>query len=102
MAQKPDIGDLIMLLNPYTNDRFVGKGGPHTGEMDIYMLDGTPTQGGDPAGTIAQIQLEVDATYPGDWTFKGQPHKLGKSARIRYRYPVLNPGPGPGGSGGTV
>jgi len=89
MAQTTDLGTLIMALNPYTNGSWVGKGGPPTGEMDVYTLRATPTPGGG-AGTIPQIQLEVDATYAGEWTFKGQPHRLGKAARMKYRFPVLD------------
>src|SRR5712692_2974042 len=91
MAQNTDLGTLIMRLNPYTDDRWVPKGGPRTGEMDAYMLNPIPTPGGAANGTIAQIQLEVQVEYTGEWTFKGTPHQLGKAARMRYRFPVLDP-----------
>ena len=91
MPQTTDIGTLIMALNPYTNNSYVGKGGPPTGEMDVYTLRQTPTPGGG-AGTIPQIKLEVDATYAGEWTFKGAPRRLGKAARVKYRFPVLDAG----------
>jgi hypothetical protein len=94
MAQDSDLGTLIVALNPYIKNRWVGKGGPPTGDMDVYTLNATPTQGGAANGTIPQIQLEVDAAYAGEWTFKGQPHRLGKSARIKYRFPVLDPASG--------
>ena len=90
MAQNSDLGTLIMALNPYTNNRWVGKGGPNTGEMDVYTRSPTPNPGGATGGSIPQIELEVDATYAGDWTFKGQPHRLGKAARLKYRFPVLD------------
>jgi hypothetical protein len=82
MAQADDIGNLIMLLNPYTDKPNTPKYGQSTGEMDVYM--------GQNAG-IPQIQLQVDANYPGEWTFKGQPQKINKAVRILYRYPVLGP-----------
>jgi len=91
MAQTTDLGTLIMALNPYTNGRWMAKGGPPTGEMDAYVLNPTATPGGAANGTIPQIELEVDATYAGEWTFKGQPHRLGKSARVKYRFPVMVP-----------
>src|ERR1700674_4543056 len=90
MAQQHDLGTLIMALDPYTNDRWVLKGGPPTGEMDVYTLNPTPNPGGANGGTIPQIQVEVDATYAGEWTFKGQSHRLGKAARVKYRFPVLD------------
>jgi hypothetical protein len=94
MAQTTDLGTLIMALNPYTNNRWVSKGGPNTGEMDVFTLNSTPNPGGANGGTIPQIQLEVDATYAGEWTFKGQPHRLGKAARMKYRFPVMDTSPG--------
>ncbi len=90
MAQNAEIGNLIMRLNPYTNNRLVGKGGSPAGDMDVFMALDPPTQGGDPAATILEMQLEVDAAYPGEWTFKGQPHRLGKTARLKYRFPVMS------------
>jgi hypothetical protein len=92
MAQADDIGNLIMLLNPYTDKPNTPKYGQSTGEMDVYM--------GQNAG-IPQIQLQVDANYPGEWTFKGQPQKINKAVRILYRYPVLGP-PAPLASGSTT
>jgi len=88
--QSTDLGDLIDRLSPYINGRWVGKGGPNTGDMDIYTLNPSPAQGGAPNGTPSQIQLEVDAAYAGEWTFKGQSHRLGKAARVLYRFPVLD------------
>jgi hypothetical protein len=89
VAQNTDIGKVIEALSPYIKDRWVGKGGSYTGDMDVYMLH-QPHQGGSPNGTIPQMQIEVDAAYPADWTFKGQPYKLGKAARMAYRFPVLD------------
>jgi hypothetical protein len=78
MAQDADLGQLIRLLNPYNHG------------MDVYTLNPTPTPGGHASGTIPQIQLEVDAKYPGDWTFKGQTQKVNKAVRILYRFPVMS------------
>jgi hypothetical protein len=91
MAQNDDLGSLISLLNPYTNNRQVSKGGQPTGDWDIYTSNPTPTPGGASGATIPQIQLQVDANYPGEWTFKGQPQKINKAVRILYRFPVLGP-----------
>jgi len=88
MAQDAHLGQLIMLLNPYTVNRQYG--GLPTGEMDAYILNPTATPGGANNGKISQIELEVDANYPGDWTFKGGPQKITKAARIKYRFPVMS------------
>jgi hypothetical protein len=88
--QNCDIGTLVQLLNPYTNNQLVPTGGPPTGQMDIYMSNPTPTPGGAAGATIQQIQLEVDNRYPGDWTFKGQAQRVAKAVRIPYRYPVMD------------
>jgi len=97
MAQDTDLGDLIIRLNPYTKNSGL-YGGQPTGDMDIYTLNPTPAAGGASGGSISQIQLEVDASYPGDWTFKGQPQKVNKAARILYRFPVMSGPPLPPGS----
>jgi hypothetical protein len=74
-----------MLLNPYTDKPNTPKYGQSTGEMDVYM--------GQNAG-IPQMQLQVDANYPGEWTFKGQPQKINKAVRILYLVrPRVNPPP---------
>jgi hypothetical protein len=91
MAQNDDLGSLISLLNPYTNNKQTSKGGQSTGDWDVYMSNPTPTPGGASGATIAQIQLQVDANYPGEWTFKGEPQKINKAVRILYRYPVMDP-----------
>jgi hypothetical protein len=35
--------------------------------------------------------LEVDDHYYGEWNFNGQPQKISRALRIRYRYPVKAP-----------
>ncbi len=79
MAMETDLGKLIMMLNPYTQD------GTKTTPMDIYV------ENPDPA-TIQtdykQVDLEVDTEYPGEWEFKEQQQRINTAARIRYRYGV--------------
>lgn len=71
-AMEKALGELICIMNPYTHD------------MDIYV--GNP----DPARIdpdFRQTAVEVDDKYPGEWPFKGEPQRVNRSIRIRYRYP---------------
>ena len=92
MAQA--LGSLINEVNPYTEKKTEPERRPLTGPMDIYTGAAAP-DGYSPAatakngGNTAQIRLETDSKYPGEWMFKGQPHRVSKSVRIRYRFPVL-------------
>jgi hypothetical protein len=79
-------------LNPYANNKEPHRG-QFTGPVDIYMrapptwpLAGAATM---PTGDIGQVQVEMESNYPAEWTFKGQSQKVYKTARIKYRYPVL-------------
>lgn len=82
MAMDTDLGKLICMLNPYTQDR------TKTTEMDIYVENPDPTK---IPTDYKQVDLEVDTEYPGDWTFKEQPQRINTAARIKYRYGVLDP-----------
>ena len=89
-----DLGNLILSLNPYTNDPDSGRG-RSTGGMNILIGDSTPTDPGRP-GTISnvgEIQVEVDTNYPAEWSFKGEPQKVNTAVRFPYRYPVYGPIP---------
>jgi len=79
MSMADDIGKLIVLLNPYTQDS------ARTGPMDIYV--GNPSPATIP-NDYSQVELEVDTNYPGTWNFKGEAQRINTAARIRYRYPV--------------
>jgi hypothetical protein len=90
MAQ--DLGNLLENLNPYSG-RAAAPGYPlPTGEMDIYAGNPAPTV--PPSGTVPQIEFEVETRYPPTWDFKGQPQRIAKAIRIRYRIPVINPSTG--------
>ena len=88
-----ELGKLISDINPYT-DNSLPERGTLTGAMDIYTgaPDGSVKPGDPPSRS--QVRLETDTKYQGEWIFKGQPHRIGKSVRIRYRFPVLD---APGG-----
>ena len=79
MAMDTDLGKLICMLNPYTQDR------TKTTEMDIYVENPDP---GKIPTDYRQVDLEVDTEYPGEWEFKQQQQRINTAARIRYRYGV--------------
>lgn len=85
MALADDIGNLILNLNPYTNDPDSGRN-RSTGQMNPYVGNPSPTD--PPTGTLAEMQVEIDNNYPGEWSFKGEPQRINTAVRIPYRYPV--------------
>jgi len=71
---------LIARQNPYTSGQI--------NDMDLYIWPPNPD---DPDGAEdSQIELELDADYPGEWNFKGVPQKLNKVLRLKYRCKVRN------------
>ena len=89
-----DLGNLILNLNPYT-DRDIPYSDPvlTAGPMDIYC--NSPSSG-TTAPDISQIEVEPDGPYRQEWTFKGEPQKVGMAYRIKYRFPVYPKPPQPG------
>jgi hypothetical protein len=49
-------------------------------DMDIHTRPPSPDN--HPYGGI---EIEQDAGYPGDWSFKGQAQKVNKVLKIKYR-----------------
>jgi hypothetical protein len=64
--------ELIVMHNPYTD------GDPT--DMDFLVYPKTAT-----APKYSQFRVEVEAGYPTEWNFKGQPQKINKILRIQYR-----------------
>ncbi len=77
------LSELIRRLNPYT-ERTDPATGNTSGEMDICV---GPARGDD---VSSEIQLEIDAKYASDWTFKGAPHRINTAVRIKDRYSVTD------------
>ena len=50
-----------------------------------------PSNNPNTADTPTNVMLEVDDHYSGEWNFNGQPQKISRALRIRYRYPVSAP-----------
>jgi hypothetical protein len=86
MALADDLGNLILNLNPYTNRDIPYSDPTQTaGEMDIYI--GYPASGA-AYPDVSQIEVEADGPYRQEWTFKGEPQRVGMAYRIKYRFPV--------------
>jgi hypothetical protein len=79
------LGQLILGLNPYTNKNNKDTE-QSTGELELYADETRQPTLSDPP--IANVGVETDGPYRQEWTFKGQPQKVGMAARIKYRYPV--------------
>jgi hypothetical protein len=79
------LGELIRKLNPYTNKQN-RQTGQSTGEMQLFF-DNTE-QSSVSADSPTILGVEMEGPYRQEWTFKGQPQRVGMAARIKYRYPV--------------
>jgi hypothetical protein len=54
--------------------------------MDIHLHPPAP---GDPNNdNCSRVDWEQDGAYPGDFSFKGQPQKINKVLKIKYRAAV--------------
>jgi len=94
------LGDIINDLNPYYDNSIVD---PSTHlpnwQMDIDTATNAPGSGYTTTSTNPNtvgvtppnVMLEVDDHYFGEWNFGGQPQKISRALRIRYRYPVSTP-----------
>jgi hypothetical protein len=81
------LGELIRKLNPYTNKQN-RQTGQSTGEMELFV-DNTK-QSFLSADSPTIVGVEMEGPYRQEWTFKGEPQRVGMAARIKYRYPVQN------------
>jgi hypothetical protein len=92
------LGNIINDLNPYYDANINTT--TTTWQMDIDLATAAPGPGYTSAGfsaspntanTPPNVRLEVDDHYYGEWNFNGQPQKISRALRIRYRYPVSAP-----------
>jgi hypothetical protein len=81
------LGELIRKLNPYTNKQN-SQTGQSTGEMELFF--DKPRESITATGPATILGVEMDGPYRQEWTFKGQPQRVGMAGRIKYRYPVQN------------
>lgn len=82
------LGNLVADLNPYANRNDPAKD-RKTGDMNIFF--GNPDlESPSPDNNATQVHIEVDGRYAGEWNFKGEPQKINKAVRLKYRVPVLD------------
>jgi hypothetical protein len=91
MAANTDLGDLLLMLNPYINAQLPQTGLWITG-IDIYCRNPNPAAAAAPApaATVAQIDYELDGPYAQDWNFRNQAQKIGMAVRICIRYEITD------------
>ena len=79
-AAPKSMDGLLQLLasqNPYTSGQI--------DDMDFYISHPNASE---PGGGTSQIEVELDGDYPGTWDFKGQPQKVNRVLRLKYRCKV--------------
>lgn len=86
------LGNIINDLNPYYDSSISTLIGPPGWQIDIDLATTAP--GPIPGVVDPNVKLEVDDHYYGEWNFNGQPQKISRALRIRYRYPVSAPSGG--------
>jgi hypothetical protein len=85
MSTAEDLGKLIMMMNPYTHGSDDSME-PHTFVAAPAAPGSLPTSLTNAAPDSTCIWMEMDTRYPGEWTFKGQPHHVNTALRIAYRW----------------
>jgi hypothetical protein len=88
MSTEQDLGALICMLNPYT-DGSEGSMDPHVFIAAMPGSSPTPSAGsaGSSSPDMTGVWTELQTSYPADWEFKGQAHKINTAVRIAYRWP---------------
>jgi hypothetical protein len=91
MAVDTDLGDLLLMLNPYLGTTIQQTGLQITG-IDIYCRNSTPAPATfpTPAASVAEISYELDGPYAQDWNFRNQPQRVGMAVRICVRYQITD------------
>jgi hypothetical protein len=91
MPANTDLGNLLLMLNPYLGAPIPESGLKITG-IDIYCRNANPAVAAipAPAAAVAHIRYEVDGPYAQDWNFRNQPQKVGMAVRICVRYQITD------------
>ena len=91
MAANTDLGDLLLMLNPYLKTTPISQTGLTISGIDIYCRNSTPAAATLPSNTsIPGIKYELDGPYAQDWNFRNQPQKIGMAVRICVRYQITD------------
>jgi hypothetical protein len=81
------LGKLIVSLNPYTKAALrTMHFGNATPKDNVQSAQAATAQAN---GTV-QFELEVADNYSELWGFKGEPQKVNRAVRIKYRWPKLD------------
>ena len=91
MPANTDLGELLLMLNPYLNAPLPQTGLTITG-IDIYCRNPNPVAAPPvpPSPQVAEISYELDGPYAQDWSFRNEPQKIGMAVRICIRYQITN------------
>jgi len=88
MSMEEALGKLIVSLNPYTDAALrtmhFGNGAPSANAQAAHAAAAKVN------GSV-QFELEVTDNYAEMWGFKGEPQKVNRAVRIKYRWPKLDP-----------
>src|SRR5215469_14956768 len=87
MSMEEALGKLVVSPNPYTKAALMhfGNGTP---KADVKAAENAAAQ----VNGNAQFELEVADNYSELWNFKGEPQKVNRAVRIKYRWPKLDDG----------
>ncbi len=84
MSVAEDLGNLIIKMNPYIHGPLDSMD-PHM-FVDAFDIHTSPPSSPPSPPDPRQVWMEMDTRYPGEWTFKGQPHRINTALRIAYRW----------------
>ena len=88
MSLEAELGKLIVSLNPYTDAALrIMHFGPVAPSTDAAAARDAAASVND----ALPFELEVVDQYAEMWGFKGEPQKVNKAVRIKYRWPKLDP-----------
>ena len=84
-----ELGKMIRLLNPYTQEMEFGH---HNHASQQAAQGESPEEAGEIgssiASSMANIQVEID-NYQGEWTFRGGIEQIRRGLRVTYHYKIM-------------
>jgi hypothetical protein len=88
MSMEEQLGRLIVALNPYTDAAVkIMHFSPVVASANAAgALDAAAS-----VNDTLNFDLEIGDQYAEMWGFKGEPQKINKAVRIKYRWPKIDP-----------